>query len=245
MSAPRFYCPMPLPDAGLFELPAAAAHHATRVLRMREGDAAQIFDGEGQARHVRVNSIQGKHVQVQILGSVAAPPPSPLRITLAQAMTSSDKMDWIVQKAVELGAAEVQPVQTQRSVAKLTQERAEKRSEHWHGVVIGACEQCGRNALMQVHMPIELTHWLAAQRNLPASKFILHPEHALALHAQPKPQGDVTLLIGPEGGFTEDELQMARQAGFTPILLGPRILRTETAALAGISALQTLWGEYL
>jgi 16S rRNA (uracil1498-N3)-methyltransferase len=167
-----------------------------------------------------------------------------LHIVLAQAMSSSEKMDWVVQKATELGAAEIQPVQTQRSVAKLSQERAEKRSEHWRGVVIAACEQSGRNDLVQVHTPVELSHWLASMRTNEGSKFILLPDGANALHAQPPPQGIVTLLIGPEGGFSQDEAMMARQAGFAPVLLGPRVLRTETAAIAAITALQMLWGDF-
>jgi len=245
MSAPRFYCAVTLPSAGLFELPPAAAHHAHRVLRLREGDAVQIFDGKGRACDATINSISGKHVDLNIINTCPVQAQSPLQIVLAQAMTSSEKMDWIVQKATELGAAEVQPVQTQRSIAKLSPERAGKRTEHWRGVVIAACEQSGRNDLMQVHAPLELSHWLANIRTAAGSKFILLPDGAVALHAQSKPQGQVTLLIGPEGGFSTDEALMAQQAGFVPVLLGPRVLRTETAALAGISALQTLWGEFL
>jgi 16S rRNA (uracil1498-N3)-methyltransferase len=212
---------------------------------MRVNDPVQLFDGAGLACDAMISSISGKHVTVEI--SRVCPPQSAssLRILLAQAMTSSEKMDWIVQKATELGAAEVQPVQTQRSVAKLSSERAEKRSEHWRGVVVAACEQSGRNELMQVQAPLALADWLVSQRNTNGSKFILLPDGALALHAQARPQGQVTLLIGPEGGFTADEALMAQQSGFIPVLLGPRVLRTETAALAGISALQILWGDFL
>lgn len=245
MSAPRFYCPVTLPSSGLFELPPDAAHHAQRVLRLRVNDPVQIFDGEGNACDASINSISGKHVDLNIIKTCPAQTKSPLHIVLAQAMTSSEKMDWIVQKATELGATEVQPVQTQRSVAKLSQERAEKRTEHWRGVVIAACEQSGRNDLMQVHAPIDLGHWLASVRAIAGSKFILLPDGAVALHAQEKPQSLVTLLIGPEGGFSPDEALMAKQSGFIPVLLGPRVLRTETAALAGISALQMLWGDFL
>jgi 16S rRNA (uracil1498-N3)-methyltransferase len=245
MSAPRFFCPVPLPSSGLFELPPEAAHHAHRVLRLRVGDPVQIFDGEGNACDAAINSISGKHVDLNIRKVCPAQKSAPLRIMLAQAMSSSEKMDWIVQKATELGAAEVQPVNTQRSVAKLSSERAEKRSEHWRGVVIAACEQSGRNDLLQVQAPLDLGHWLATQKVVPGSKFILLPDGAVALHAQAKPQGPVTLLIGPEGGFTADEALMAKQTGFLPVLLGPRVLRTETAALAGITALQTLWGDFV
>jgi len=245
MSAPRFYCPVNLPSSGLFELPSDAAHHAHRVLRLRVGDAVQIFDGSGQACDAAIHTINGKHVEINVTRSCPVRAQAPLHIVLAQAMSSSEKMDWIIQKATELGVAEVQPVQTQRSVAKLSQERVEKRTEHWRGVVIAACEQSGRNDLMQVHAPLDLSYWLSNAKNIQGSKFILLPDGAVTLHNQTKPQHEITLLIGPEGGFTADEVIMAKQTGFVPILLGPRVLRTETAALAAISAMQTLWGEFL
>lgn len=244
MSAPRFYCPPPLPLSTNFELPAAAAHHASRVLRLRVGDAVQIFDGCGNALDATINEISGKHVMLGNLQTCMVQAESGLRIILAQAMCSSDKMDWIVQKATELGVSEILPVQTQRSVAKLTGTRAEKRTEHWRSVAISACEQCGRNDLPQIHAPQELDAWLLSMRNAPGSKFILLPGGATQLHAQPKPQGSVTFVVGPEGGFNADEANVAQQMGLVPILLGPRVLRTETAAIAGISALQTLWGDF-
>ena len=244
MSLPRFYCPVSLPDSGLFELTPDAAHHAHRVLRLRTGDAVQVFDGAGNACDATISAISGKRVDLNINRSCPPQAAAPLHIVLAQAMTSSEKMDWVVQKATELGAAEIQPVQTQRSVAKLSSERAGKRTEHWRSVVIAACEQSGRNALMEVHAPLELSHWLADMRNIAGSKYILLPDAATTLHTQAPPQSFVTLLIGPEGGFSPEEALMAKQAGFIPVLLGPRVLRTETAALAGITALQMLWGEF-
>ncbi len=244
MSAPRFYCPPPLPLSGNHELPPDAAHHASRVLRLRAGDAVQIFDGLGNALDATIDSIQGKHVMLGNLQVCGKQQESGLNIVLAQAMSSSEKMDWVVQKATELGAAEVVPVQTQRSVARLAGSRAEKRTEHWHNVAVSACEQCGRNTLPQLHAPRDFADWLGEMRHVSGSKFILLPGGTSNLQAQPRPQDSVTLLIGPEGGFTVDEANLARQAGFVPILLGPRVLRTETAALAGIAALQTLWGDF-
>jgi 16S rRNA (uracil1498-N3)-methyltransferase len=244
MSVPRFYCPPPLPRNTNYELPPEAAPHASRVLRLRVGDAVQIFDGMGNALDATINSIQGKHVILGNLQTVMGQQESGLHIVLAQAMCTGDKMDWVVQKATELGAAELVPVQTQRSVAKLAGARADKRAEHWRNVTVSACEQCGRNNLPQINATQDLAAWLIAVRNTPGSKFILLPGGASNLHAQPKPQGRATLLIGPEGGFTADEANVAQQAGFVPILLGPRVLRTETAAIAGIAALQTLWGDF-
>ncbi|MES1981336.1 MAG: 16S rRNA (uracil(1498)-N(3))-methyltransferase [Pseudomonadota bacterium] len=244
MPVPRFYCPAPLFYDITFELPSQAAHHAHRVLRLRVHDAVQVFDGLGQALDATIIEISGKRVVLGKLLPRAVELPSPLHIVLAQAMCSSEKMDWVVQKATELGAAAIQPVQTERSVARLSGERAEKRADHWRSVTIAACEQCGRNLLPQVDVPQEFTAWLAQLRSLPGTKFILMPEGTASLHAQPKPQGAVTLLIGPEGGFSAGELIMAQQAGCVAVSLGPRVLRTETAAVAGIAALQTLWGDF-
>jgi 16S rRNA (uracil1498-N3)-methyltransferase len=244
MSAPRFYCPPPLPLTTNFELPPEAAHHASRVLRLRVGDAVQIFDGLGNALDATINAINGKRVLLGNLQTFMGQQESGLHIVLAQAMCSSEKMDWVVQKATELGAAEIVPVQTQRSVARLSGPRSEKRAEHWRNVAISACEQCGRNILPQLQAPQELGKWLDEMRRTAGGKFILLPGGAINLQSQPRPQGRAILLIGPEGGFTADEANVAQQAGFTPILLGPRVLRTETAALAGIAALQTLWGDF-
>ncbi len=244
MSAPRFYCPPPLPRDSGHELPPEAAHHASRVLRLRAGNAIRIFDGLGNALDATIGSIEGKRVMLDNLQPLAEQREPALRIVLAQAMSTSEKMDWVVQKATELGAAEFVPVQTRRSVAKLVGPRAAKRAEHWHNVAISACEQCGRNTLPQLHQPQELDTWLEATRLAPGSKFILLPEGTGKLQSQPVPQTRVTLLIGPEGGFTDDEADAAQRACFVPVLLGPRVLRTETAAVAGIAALQTLWGDF-
>ena len=243
MSTPRFYCTPPLVVGDTFELPPEAAHHASRVLRLRVNDPVQIFDGIGNAFDAIISEISGKRVVLGRLRQCATEPQPHLHIVLAHSMCSSEKMDWVVQKATELGAVEIQPVQTQRSVARLSGERAEKRTEHWRSVIIAACEQCGRNTLAQTHAPLEFSSWLVQMRDDTGAKFILHPEGSTTLQQQPHPRGKVTLLIGPEGGFSADEVLMAHQVGFAPILLGPRVLRTETAALAGITALQILWGD--
>ncbi len=244
MSIPRFYCPPPLPVSTLFELPPAAAHHASRVLRLRANDEVQLFDGEGKELYGNIREIIGKRVVLGDLQDCTVNRESSLRIVLAQALCSNEKMDWVVQKATELGAAEIQPVQTRRSVARLSGERAAKRTEHWRGVTIAACEQCGRNVLPKIHVPQEFGVWLAEVRATPGSKFILLPQVTATLHEQAEPQGQVTLLIGPEGGFDADEAQLAQLSGFIPIRLGARVLRTETAAMAGLAALQTLWGDF-
>lgn len=241
---PRFYCPPPLPTGGTFDLPPEAAHHAARVLRLREGDRVEMFDGLGNACHGAISEIGGKRVAVGQIAAASADRESPLRVVLAQALSSSEKMDWVVQKATELGVAEIQPLDTERSVARLSAERAAKRLEHWRQVAVSACEQCGRNLLPQIHAPLDIMIWLQQMKASPASKFILLPQGAASLHEQPEPQGGVTLLIGAEGGFTAVESDSALRCGFAPIRLGARVLRTETAAVAGLAALQTLWGDF-
>jgi len=163
---------------------------------------------------------------------------------LAQALSSSEKMDWVIQKATELGVSEIQPLDTERSVARLTAERTAKRLDHWRQVAISACEQCGRNVLPEIHAPLDIMEWLQQIKELPGSKLILLPQGAASLHRLEKPHGQVILLIGAEGGFTEAESDSALRCGFTPIRLGARVLRTETAAVAGLAALQTLWGDF-
>jgi len=241
---PRFYCPPPLPSSGSFELPPNAAHHAARVLRLREGDRVQLFDGIGNERHGLISEIGGKHVVVTDIKAIDIDSETPLKVILAQALTNSEKMDWVIQKATELGVTEIQPVNAERSVAKLPVERIAKRLEHWHLVAISACEQCGRNTLPQIHEPLDIMAWMQQMKDAPDAKFILLPQGAASLHAQSKPAGRVALLIGAEGGFSDAESETALHCGFTPIRMGARILRTETAAIAGLAALQTLWGDF-
>lgn len=241
---PRFYCPSPIPDHGSFDLPADAAHHASRVLRLRVGDEVQIFDGLGFEYHGAISDISGKQVSIAQLVRVDASRESPLQIVLAQALSSSEKMDWVIQKATELGVAQIQPLATERSVARLSPERAAKRTEHWQQVAISACEQCGRNVLPLIHPPQDIMVWLQQMRSSGVSKYILLPQGASSLQEQPKPQGRAVLLIGAEGGFTQAESDSAIVCGFKPVRLGARVLRTETAAVAGLSAMQTLWGDF-
>lgn len=242
---PRFYCPPPLPLEGSFDLPPEAAHHAARALRLREGDRVEMFDGLGNACHGVIAELSGKRVIVGGIAASNADRESPLRVLLAQALSSSEKMDWVIQKATELGAAEIQPLDTERSVARLSAERAAKRLDHWRQIAISACEQCGRNRLPEIHSPLDIMAWLQQMRAATDSKFILLPEGAASLHDQAKPQCRVVLLIGAEGGFTHAESESALHCGFSAIRMGARVLRTETAAIAGLAALQTLWGDFV
>lgn len=243
---PRFYCPPPLPLSGHFELPPDAAHHALRVLRLREGSRVEIFDGLGNACQGMIVEQGGKRVVIGEIAPINSNRESPLQIMLAQSLSGSEKMDWVVQKATELGVAEIQIIDTERSVARLPAERAAKRLQHWRQVAISACEQCGRDMLPKIHAPQDIMSWLPQMKNeKQTTKFILLPQGVASLRLQARPIDKVVLLIGAEGGFTQAESESAICCGFVPIVLGARVLRTETAALAGLAALQTLWGDFV
>jgi 16S rRNA (uracil1498-N3)-methyltransferase len=241
---PRFYSPPPLPLSGTFDLPPDAAHHALRVLRLRVGDAVEIFDGVGNECRGLIAGLSGKRVTVAEITATVNKRESPLHVVLAQALSGSEKMDWIIQKSTELGVTEIQPLATERSVAKLSAERTQKRLEHWQQIAISACEQCGRSVLPVIHAPLDIMVWLQQTKSIPAAKYILLPGGAASLHDQAKPQGKAVLLIGAEGGFSQAESAAALHCGYIPIRLGARVLRTETAAIAGLAVLQTLWGDF-
>ena len=243
MRLPRFYCPPPLALGGRVPLPADAAHHAIRVLRMKEGDALALFDGAGNEFMAKVLRADKQSLTAVIEATRDNDRESPLRIVLAQGISSGDRMDYTLQKAVELGVAEILPIATERSVVKLSGERAAKRIAHWQSVVVSACEQCGRSVVPEVHAVNGFVDWLAVETG-DACRFVLAPDAEQRLADLPRPQGRIVLLAGPEGGLTDNELSTAQLRGFKPVRLGPRILRTETAALAAISAMQTLWGDY-
>ena len=237
---PRFHCPGPFAAGATVALPPQAEQHALRVLRLRPGDELVLFDGEGGEWPGRlVESGRGLRVTLGEWREVERE--APLALTLAQALAVADKMDWVVQKAVELGACAIVPVQAKRSVLRLSGERAGKRLRHWQQVLVAACEQCGRNRLPGLEDVVDLPHFLARPGR--ETRLLLSPGAGTRLSVLPRPAGAVTLLVGPEGGFDPDEEAAARAAGFQPVSLGPRVLRTETAGLAAIAALMALWGD--
>ena len=241
VAIPRLYCPFPLADAVQVALALNAAHHAAKVLRLRRGDEAVLFDGGGGEYAASIHHVGRDGVLVDVGRHRAEDRESPLRICLAQGLATGDKMDTILQKAVELGVTAFQPLLTQKSVVKLTDERAERRALHWQQVVIAACEQCGRNRLPEVRPLQQFDAWVVAQAG---TRLLLMPDATTRLAALPRPTDEVTLLAGPESGFSAAETQLAPASGFTPVRLGPRVLRTETAGLAALAAIQTLWGDF-
>jgi 16S rRNA (uracil1498-N3)-methyltransferase len=224
-------------------LPPEAAHHALRVLRLRSGDELVVFDGLGGEYPGRVTETVPT-LRLALADWHEVEREAPLALTLAQALPSGDKMDWVVQKAVELGVATIQPLQSKRSVVRLAGERAEKRRVHWQQVAVAACEQSGRNRLPTIAPVFDLPHYLAQPPGENETRLMLLPHAGESLSALPRPAGGVTLLIGPEGGFDVDEEATARAVGFRAVRLGLRVLRTETAGLAVLAAILALWGDY-
>ena len=240
----RFYTNNPLTLGVTIQLSESAAAHATRALRLNVGDNAIVFNGDGFNYDCELTSINKNTVFAIITAATQVNNESPLRITLLQAISSGDRMDFTIQKAVELGVTRIQPISSQRSVVKLSAERAEKRTDHWQNIAISACEQSGRAVVPKVDAPISLQHWLAANPQHSTTRILLNPVGAMRLAEMAKPNDETQLLIGAEGGLAQHEIDLACSHGFQSIVLGPRILRTETAALTTIAAMQTLWGDF-
>jgi 16S rRNA (uracil1498-N3)-methyltransferase len=239
----RFFCPPPLVAGAEIALPSSAAHHAAQVLRLRVGDAVTLFDGEGGEYGAQIARVTPRAVNLRVVERRAIERESPLSITLAQALVSAERMDYAIQKAVELGAVAIAPVATARSVTRLDGTRAHRRVEHWRQIVIASCEQCGRNRLATVHAPCELREWLHRPSNA-SLRLMLAPSAAHSLADLREPKEAIELLVGPEGGLAPEEETAALAAGFRGVRLGPRMLRTETAGPAMLAAMNALWGDW-
>jgi 16S rRNA (uracil1498-N3)-methyltransferase len=245
---PRFYCPTAagtLAPGAYVELPDAIARHAAKVLRMRPGDALVLFDGQGGEWQAELQKVgTDKTVKVLIHAYTDRQCESPLDITLVQGLPSGDKMDWVVEKCVELGVTAIQPVVAQRSVIRLSAERMERRVAHWNHIASAACAQSGRNRVPAVAPLLDLPQYLAMAKAHNAVRLMLAPQATQPLRTLPPPDSPLLVMVGPEGGWEESELRSAEVAGFTTIKLGPRVLRTETAGAAMIAAAQALWGDF-
>jgi 16S rRNA (uracil1498-N3)-methyltransferase len=242
MSAPRFYLDQPLAPGARFSLPPGPARHAARALRLAVGSAITLFNGEGGEYSARIERIHKDEVAVAVAGFAGVERESRLQVLLAQGISSGERMDYTLQKAVELGVAAIQPIAARRSVVKLAGERADRRVAHWQGVVASACEQCGRNRVPAVAAPLTLASWLGQRSG--GRLLFLSPLAEARLADLPVPTAADCLVAGPEGGFEADEIAALTAAGAIAVRLGPRVLRTETAALAALAAMQTLWGDF-
>lgn len=240
----RFFTDSPLALNTDVQLSENAAAHATRALRLNVGDNAIIFNGDGFDYECTLTSVKKNAVTVTIIDSKPISNESPLNITLLQGISSGDRMDFTIQKAVELGVRQIQPINSQRSVVKLTHDRAEKRVEHWQNVAVSACEQSGRAFVPKVLPPLTLDGWLSQNPYNNTVRILLNPVGAKRLAEIQKPDAAIELLIGAEGGLSQGEIDLATAQSFQSIVLGPRILRTETAALTAISVMQSLWGDF-
>ena len=253
MRLTRVYVDAPLVSGKRVRLEGSAASHITRVLRLRVGAALTLFNGTGGEYEASIDKAHGGEVTVAVGAGVAAERESPLDLTLAQGVSRGERMDLVVQKATELGVSRLVPVLTERSVVRLTAQQSDRKVNHWRAIVIAACEQCGRNRLPVIAPPVPLAEFLrtkpsgggapASDCNDGAARLLLSPIGTSTLKEVARPTGGITVLIGPEGGLTEEEEQAAVVAGFTAVRLGPRVLRTETAAIAALALLQREFGD--
>lgn len=240
MPAPRFFCPIPLKAHEVVALPPDVAHYATRVLRLKDGAEITLFNGHGGQFDATLR-VAGKAADALVGEYHAIEAELEGHITLIQGLPSGDKMDWIVEKAVELGASRLIPVTARRSVVQLNAERRAKRHSHWQRVAQSASEQCGRNRIMQVEEPVSLEACLsAADSDCPL--LLCYPEAQQGLQQAIANTSKLAILIGPEGGWSPEEQQLAMRHNATPVRFGARVLRTETAGLALIAAISALKG---
>ena len=239
---PRFYVDFALSPDSVVELPDNVVRHLN-VLRVKNTEEIVLFNGNGKAYPALPEVLEKRRANVRIVREEATDNESPLNITLVQAVSAAERMDFTLQKSVELGVAEIRPVISERCVVRLSGERAEKRVERWQEIVVSACEQSGRNIVPKV---LPLTTYAQALQQLPqeTTKLLMSLNRAQKLSDVRPQSGKIVFMVGPEGGWTEKEEQQAFDAGFQSVTLGKRVLRTETASLAAIAAMQTLWGDF-
>lgn len=237
----RIYLPQPLASQILVSLPEQNARHVFRVLRLSVGEELTVFNGEGGEYEAIIETANGREVRVRLGAFRPIERESPLQITLAQCVSKGGRMDYTIQKAVELGAQRIIPLLSDRSVVKLDATRWSQRGRHWQAVIAAACEQCQRNRIPEL-MPVQLLNSWILKINGPA--IWLAPRAEDTLHCLPRPKA-ITVLIGPEGGLTSDEAEYVARQGVIPVRLGPRVLRTETAGAAALAAIQALWGDFI
>ncbi|MGC8121383.1 16S rRNA (uracil(1498)-N(3))-methyltransferase [Marinobacter sp. VGCF2001] len=241
MRIPRIYTDSPLAVGSLCSLDDNAANHVGRVLRMQAGQELRLFNGDGQDYLAAITEAGKKHVEVEVTGATDNHTESSLRVVLAQTLSKGDRMDYAVQKAVEMGVTDIVPLTTERCDVKLKGDREDKRLRHWQQVAISAAEQCGRARVPEIQPVMTVQQWLDYAQAFDL-RLVLHHRTEHSLNTLKKPSG-VALMIGPEGGLSAGEIALAESHGFLPVALGPRVLRTETAPVAAIALCQWLWGD--
>ena len=243
MRLTRVYVDTPVTTGKRLVVNGSAANHITRVLRLRSGDALTLFDGSGDEFGARIEEFRKDAVVVSVDEHRTVDRESPLPLTLAQGVSRGERMDWIIQKATELGASRIVPVFTKRSVVRLDDKQAERKLQHWRAITVAACEQCGRNRLPDLAAPVDFFDVLPDSLSRGTTRLLLSPGGDLRIDDLRDLHGGVTVLIGPEGGLDEVEQEAAIAAGFKAVRMGPRVLRTETAAIAALTILQRHFGD--
>ena len=247
MRLTRVYVDTPLMSGRRVVLAGSAAGHITRVLRLRVGESVSAFNGQGGEFAASIEQVHGSQVTLAIGEHTDSERESPVAITLAQGVSRGERMDLVVQKATELGVAQITPLLTTRSVVRLDDAQAQKKAQHWRAIAVSACEQCGRNRVPHIAAPAQLRAWLQSLRETPpapqSQRLLLSPGADTDLRDLAAPLTAITVLIGPEGGLSDEERAAASDAGFTGVRLGPRILRTESAAIAALALLQGQFGD--
>ena len=243
MRVPRIYLSSPLSAGATVPLDDSAFNHVVRVLRLKPDARLVLFDGRGKAFSAILTECGKRAAWAQIMERLPDEPEPPLRIVLAQGVSRGDRMDFTLQKSAELGASAIQPLLTEYGGVGLDGGRWLKKIEHWRGVLVGACEQCGRNRLPDLREPATLSDWLSRPAES-GPRWLFDPLADAGLREMDAPDERVTLLVGPEGGLSAEEIQRARAVGFAGVRLGPRVLRTETAGVAALAAVQALWGDW-
>ncbi len=243
MRLTRVHVEAPLSVGSRIAVEGTAANHIARVLRLRAGDALTLFNGNGAEFAATIEELHRDAAMVRIDTERAVSRESPLSLTLAQGISRGERMDWILQKATELGGSRIVPLFTERSVVRLDSRQAERKLQHWRAVAIAACEQCGRNRVPEIALPTDLFEFLRSATQPRTTRLLLSPNAAASIDEVGADTAGITVLIGPEGGLTDDEQEVALRSGFTPVRMGPRILRTETAAIAALCILQQRLGD--
>jgi 16S rRNA (uracil1498-N3)-methyltransferase len=244
MRLTRVFIDAPLEPGTRLTLEGNAASHVTRVLRLRVGAALTLFNGQGGEYAASIDKAHGGSVTVAIGEAHAVERESPLSVTLAQGVSRGERMDLVLQKATELGVARLVPLLSERSVVQLDTQHAQRKVNHWRAVAVAACEQCGRNRLPEISPPVSLRDYLRTDAaGATRLRLLFAPEAQQRIGAVGPAATAGSVLVGPEGGFTDEEQQAAMAAGFTPVRLGPRVLRTETAAIVALALLQREFGD--
>jgi 16S rRNA (uracil1498-N3)-methyltransferase len=242
MRLTRVYVEAPVTPGKPLVVEGTAANHITRVLRLRSGDALTIFDGAGGEFGARIEEFRKDSVIVCVEEHRKLDRESPLSLTLAQGISRGERMDWIIQKATELGVSRIVPVSTKRSVVRLDERQAERKLQHWRAIAVAACEQCGRNRIPELTAPVDFFDVLAPETS-GNTRLLLSPAGDLRIDDIKDIGKGITVLIGPEGGLEDVEHEEAIRKGFKPVRLGPRVLRTETAAIAALTIIQRYFGD--